>query len=625
MSYSSTSIESWTLRDFGSALQDSAEFRNYVRIPKFQRSLVWDYDQKVALIDSIYRGFPVGAILTYQTDEKFGNRNVLQVVDGLQRMSTIREYLDSPLNFVTPDAIFSASFVSEIANRIFNRDDEDSTNLVLNLLASWLREVRRPQQNLGWNFAALQQSISKGDVETAQKLEEIMDLVHDELTKAYELIVQMSATTIPVIVYSGAISNIPVIFERVNNQGIPLSKYEILASGWVNAQTVVKNPKIRQAVQDKYDVLLSQGYQIDGYNASEGISEDEYNLYEYLFGLGKVLSDKYKILFGASHKADEVVPLAFVLVTVAQRLKIAQMPELAHRLQGTSSGPVDPSALEAAIFESCARLEGALSPFLRLKLNKVGDGTIIPHSQNQILSLVSSYLANAFEFGTWTRRESIAADAIVKNAAAHYLHDIIRNSWRGSGDSRMYAMTWQDNGLPATNYAQPVSATQMREALLTWHEELLEKKQRERPNIPSSIKAALLFLYADKVSVFEDANVSFELEHIYPVSYLADRIQDSPERDEGWPISALGNIMIIPKQLNRIKSKNLLGDFVSPLVASGAITKHDLDKTQAYLVFPELTDVVHKEDFDKVAYVAFCRDRMKLLAEHLVETLKLVD
>lgn len=75
-----------------------------IKIPVFQREFVWDDEQIMSLLDSIYRGFPVGSILLWSTKEELKtHRNVggfhlpdvpadypvKYVLDGQQRLTTL--------------------------------------------------------------------------------------------------------------------------------------------------------------------------------------------------------------------------------------------------------------------------------------------------------------------------------------------------------------------------------------------------------------------------------------------------------------------------------------------------------------------------------------------------------
>jgi hypothetical protein len=75
-----------------------------IKIPAFQRGFVWNQEQVLALLDSIYRDYPIGSILLWQTSESLkSTRNiggfliperepeypVNYVLDGQQRLATI--------------------------------------------------------------------------------------------------------------------------------------------------------------------------------------------------------------------------------------------------------------------------------------------------------------------------------------------------------------------------------------------------------------------------------------------------------------------------------------------------------------------------------------------------------
>ena len=51
--------------------------RGNIKIPVFQREYVWTDEQIMSLLDSIYRGYPVGSLLLWSTKESLNHeRNV---------------------------------------------------------------------------------------------------------------------------------------------------------------------------------------------------------------------------------------------------------------------------------------------------------------------------------------------------------------------------------------------------------------------------------------------------------------------------------------------------------------------------------------------------------------------
>src|ERR1700753_1809564 len=58
-----------------------------VLLPEFQRGYVWNRDQVRGLMRSLYRGYPVGSLLTWETFSEGAPR--LLILDGQQRITTL--------------------------------------------------------------------------------------------------------------------------------------------------------------------------------------------------------------------------------------------------------------------------------------------------------------------------------------------------------------------------------------------------------------------------------------------------------------------------------------------------------------------------------------------------------
>src|SRR5438046_1644131 len=86
-----------------------------IRIPKFQRGFVWEPDRVAYLMDSIYKGYPIGSLLLWRTGEKLKDERNLgpfelpspeanfpidYVLDGQQRLTSLFGVFQSAL---TPD------------------------------------------------------------------------------------------------------------------------------------------------------------------------------------------------------------------------------------------------------------------------------------------------------------------------------------------------------------------------------------------------------------------------------------------------------------------------------------------------------------------------------------------
>ena len=84
-----------------------------IRIPSFQRDYVWGYDDVAFLIDSLYKGFPIGSVLFWRTNERLHTEKQLgnyilpepqknypidYVLDGQQRLTSLFSIFQTELS-----------------------------------------------------------------------------------------------------------------------------------------------------------------------------------------------------------------------------------------------------------------------------------------------------------------------------------------------------------------------------------------------------------------------------------------------------------------------------------------------------------------------------------------------
>lgn len=96
--------------------------------PEFQRFFRWDIAQKSRLIESLLLGIPLPSIFVMQRDD-----SVWEVIDGLQRLSTILEFMgqlrdEESGELREPSTLKGTEYLPSLAGIVFEGED-DSTSL----------------------------------------------------------------------------------------------------------------------------------------------------------------------------------------------------------------------------------------------------------------------------------------------------------------------------------------------------------------------------------------------------------------------------------------------------------------------------------------------------------------
>lgn len=92
--------------------------------PEFQRFFRWSILQKSKLIESILLGIPIPSIFVSQRED-----GVWDVVDGLQRLSTIFEFMgilrDEDGNLLPPSKLVKTDYLPSLDGKLWDSEDQD--------------------------------------------------------------------------------------------------------------------------------------------------------------------------------------------------------------------------------------------------------------------------------------------------------------------------------------------------------------------------------------------------------------------------------------------------------------------------------------------------------------------
>lgn len=220
-----------------------------IRIPAFQRDYVWEHDQVAFLIDSIYKGFPIGTIFLWKTENRLSFEKKLgqfilpeptkdypinYVLDGQQRITSIFTVFQNELPETDKDWI----------DIYFDMDANESLQESC-FLALEENEVDKnrhfPVKNL-FDPVLYRKSTDYLD-------DEQITLIDDLQTRFKEYILSNE------VFESDDRNAVALVFERINRAGTELSKFDLL-SAWSWSEEF----NLKERFERFDDQLQSYGY-----------------------------------------------------------------------------------------------------------------------------------------------------------------------------------------------------------------------------------------------------------------------------------------------------------------------------------------------------------------------------
>jgi len=199
-----------------------------IRIPAFQREFIWEPDRVQFLMDSIYKGYPIGTILFWRTKE---------------RLSYDRDL--GPFTLPAPKKEYPIDYVLDGQQRITSIFSTFQTELQKNpnTQVKWVDiyfDLEASASAQDSQFLALESCDVKAHHFPLRVLFDVTEYgkftrtITDEnqLRKVDQIQALFKEAQIPVeTVETEEHSKIAIIFERINRGGVPLDTYQLL-SAW---------------------------------------------------------------------------------------------------------------------------------------------------------------------------------------------------------------------------------------------------------------------------------------------------------------------------------------------------------------------------------------------------------
>lgn len=617
-------VESWFVDDLIRATSKDLTSKREIIVPSFQRGIVWNKKKQELLIESIKKGYPIGTLLLYEeSNGTAGSKRSYKLIDGLQRTNALKQYSKSPTSF------FSKADVPESTVNILSRElaitSEQGKDSIKRVVTNWVKGVKDFTETAGWDasgiISTLIENVLSIPAESTDYYSEFGRLLNNEHMKnAINEFLQMVRETsdikkvkIPIIIFSGEASHLPTVFELLNTKGTVLSRYEVFAAQWSEKDKhKIRNKKIREFIWKKYDRLDEESFTSEAYeDATDEKSrrEQEYTLFEYLFGFGEYLADKYRLLFKESND-DRARPSSagFNLLTACAGLRISEMAELPNRIRG-----MDREILQEWIEISTEFVESTLRPVLSVKQHKRKQRTIY-HSEYQIVSMIATAFQARYNIRQFVQRDGWQNrwGKLKNNLLMIYLYDVLREHWRGSGDSTMFDTVSNQRYLKAApNKDSWVKAL---DAWFVDNQINLIHKGRYVKDDNSEI-LLLKYIYAHKFSVMDNAK-SYHVEHIIPVK----QIQRLKAADEKLAINMISNLALLDPTRNTQKGDLTFQEFLNKQLNTGKVSVTEYEKQLKDFESQLLcTADLLPADLSRQTYDDFLQSRFERLKQEFIE------
>ena len=546
--------ELWKLKTIKEALEGEVTINGTKRkivIPLFQRGKRWTKDTKNTFIDSLTKGYPIGSLLFYKT--QVDNVDVFTLIDGLQRSSSIKEYLSNPTKFFDVSQINKDAREKLYSLVVVGGNAEAQKTKVDELLTDYIRNLKTYDE---YDLLNLYTLFLKEFPILAGKTSEFGTAIRDELNRLKNDYNHLSEIQIPAVVYIGDESTLPEIFTRINKEGKPLSEYEIFAASWPSAEFKIENEQIVEYVLKKYDMLNDTEFTLSGYNRDEKRINKSVNAFEYVFGFSKYITNKYSSLSFYTDIPDDVAnQVGFQLINACFNSSHDQIKDV-HKIITRFSSNI--SKFEKAIEDAIEFVDKCVEPILKFKGNNRGKKKGF-HSQFQILSLIS--FAFRKKYNIYDDALGINEDwktnkqKLETNIWKYYVLDIINKYWSEGGTNKIHSANAENR------YLIDLTSEQLGAAYDSYSASLLGRRESKNVAYLSDSDYVILnTIYLTLFTAMDQLSLKkFDVEHIATKDQMKKFIKVT--KGEGLPISHIANLCYLPEFENRSKgSKNFYQD-----------------------------------------------------------------
>jgi uncharacterized protein with ParB-like and HNH nuclease domain len=230
-------MENYEVNSIGISTILSNIDENVIAIPEIQRPFVWEATQVRDLIDSLYKGYPIGYIILWNNEEtglKDGSisKNKKIIIDGQQRITSLsaslkgRKVFDKNYKFNNIKISFNPmSERFEVLNPVISKNDE------------WINDISSLFHEDFAEFSFINNYANK------------IGTNPDSISKKIKRLTNIVNKKVGVIELPGDldIDKVTEVFNRINSKGVALSQSDFAMSR-IAANTDLDGPNLRKSI-----------------------------------------------------------------------------------------------------------------------------------------------------------------------------------------------------------------------------------------------------------------------------------------------------------------------------------------------------------------------------------------
>jgi hypothetical protein len=237
-----------------------------IAIPEIQRPFVWEPDKVTELIDSLYNGFPIGYIITWQSPNvklKDGNNSAGKkiLIDGQQRITALRAAI---LGETVKNKDYADIRIKVAYNPVEHRFA--TYNAAISKDPIWIKDIAPLLSGEVAPRVVRKEYIEQNPTINEDAIEEAIDALKDIVNKQ-----------VGVIELSGNldIERVTEIFIRINSKGVPLNQADFVMSTIAANETYGGNI-LRKCIDHFSELAIRPEFWTTLMNNDKEFAESEY-------------------------------------------------------------------------------------------------------------------------------------------------------------------------------------------------------------------------------------------------------------------------------------------------------------------------------------------------------------